>query len=42
MGKAEFVEEFKGRTKRLAISVIKFHDNMRKTDSSRVIGKQLI
>ncbi|MBT8244478.1 MAG: four helix bundle protein [Winogradskyella sp.] len=30
------------RTKRLAIDVIMLYENMRKTDSTRVIGKQLI
>lgn len=42
MEKAEFIEKFKARTKQLSIEVIKFYDQLQKTDSIRIIGKQLI
>ena len=42
MSKSEFVENIKRRTKQLAIDVILLYENMRKTDSTRIIGKQLI
>lgn len=42
MEKVEFIEKFKARTKQLSIDVIKFYDQMNKTDSVRIIGKQLI
>ena len=40
--KSEFIEMIKKRTKQLAIDVVLFYDNMRKTDSTRVMGKQMI
>jgi len=40
--KEEFIEKFKRRTKSFAVSVIKFYDQMKKTESTRVIGRQLI
>lgn len=40
--KAEFIEEFKNRTKSLSVSVILFYDKMLKTEASKIIGKQLI
>ncbi len=42
MDKAEFVELIKKRTKQLALDSIKLNDKIKKTDSSRVIGRQLI
>lgn len=42
MEKVEFIEKFKARTKRLSIDVIKFYDQLNKSDSVRIIGKQLI
>lgn len=42
VNKAEFIEEFKNRTKGLAVSVILFYDKMLKTEASKIIGKQLI
>ncbi|MBL4569425.1 MAG: four helix bundle protein [Flavobacteriaceae bacterium] len=42
MEKSEFVENLKKRTKQLAVDVILFYDAMKKTDSTRVIGRQLI
>ncbi len=42
MEKAEFIEQFKSRTKALAVAIVVFYDKMKKTDSSRIIGKQLI
>lgn len=40
--KSEFIEKVKKRTKQLAVDVVLFYDQMKKTDSTRVIGKQLI
>lgn len=42
VNKAEFIEEFKNRTKSLSVSVILFYDKMLKTEASKIIGKQLI
>jgi four helix bundle protein len=42
VNKAEFIEEFKNRTKGLAVSIVLFYDGMRKTEASKIIGKQLI
>jgi len=42
MDKSEFIEQFKKRTKTLAVAVVIFYDKMPKTDASRVLGKQLI
>ncbi len=42
MNKVEFIEEFKNRTKGLAVSVILFYDKLLKTEASKIIGKQLI
>ena len=40
--KSEFIEKVKRRTKQLAVDVVLFYDQMKKTDSTRVIGKQMI
>lgn len=42
MEKTEFIEQLKDRTKFLAVNIILFYDKIRKTDATRVIGKQLI
>jgi len=42
MSKSEFVELLKKRTKQLALDVILLYDQIQKTDSTRVIGRQLI
>jgi len=42
MNKSEFVESIKRRTKQLAVEVILFYNQIQKTDSTRVIGRQLI
>lgn len=42
MEKSEFVEQLKSRTKKLAIDVILFYDEIKKTDATIVIGKQLM
>lgn len=42
MSKAEFITELKQRTKQLAVDIILLYDKIKKTDSTRVIGKQLI
>lgn len=42
MNKSDFIEEFKSRTKALAVSIVLFYDKMPKTDASRVMGRQLI
>jgi len=42
MSKSEFVEQLKNRTKKLAVDIILFYDKIEKTDSTRVIGRQLI
>jgi four helix bundle protein len=42
MSKSEFVELLKKRTKQLALDVILLYDKIQKTDSTRVIGRQLI
>lgn len=41
MDKSEFIEQFKNRTKALAVKIALFYDKMPKTDASRVIGRQL-
>jgi len=40
--KSEFVERVKQRTKQLAVDVVLFYDQMKKTDATRVIGKHMI
>jgi four helix bundle protein len=40
--KSEFVERVKKRTKRLAVDLILLYDQMKKTDSTRILGKQMI
>jgi len=40
--KEEFIETFKKRTKAFAVLIIKFNDQMKNTESTRVIGRQLI
>ncbi|MCF7568301.1 four helix bundle protein [Sabulilitoribacter arenilitoris] len=42
MNKSEFVETLKKRTKKLAVDIILFYDNIKKTDTTRIIGRQLI
>lgn len=42
MDKFEFIELLKKRTKQLAVDVILFYDSIQKTDSTRMIGKQII
>jgi len=42
MNKIEFVESIKKRTKQLAVKIIIFYNNLNKTDSTIIIGKQLI
>lgn len=42
MNKTEFVESIKKRTNKLAVKIILFYNNLNKTDSTRIIGKQLI
>ncbi len=40
--KSEFIEKLKRRTKQLAVDIIVFYDKIKKTDATRVIGRQLI
>jgi four helix bundle protein len=40
--KSEFIEKLKKRTKQLAVDVVLFYDEIKKTDATRVIGRQLI
>lgn len=42
MNKADFIEQLKARTKQLSLDVILMYDEINKTDSTRIIGKQLI
>lgn len=42
MEKSEFVESIKNRIKKLALDVIFVYDSIKKTDSTIIIGKQLI
>lgn len=42
MNKSEFVETLKKRTKQLSLNIIFMYENVRKTEASRVIGRQLI
>lgn len=42
MKKVEFIEWFKNRTKIFSVEVIMLYDKMKKTDASRIVGKQLI
>src|SRR5690348_4734555 len=37
-----FNDKFRRRTKKFAIDVIKFYGKLRKTDESRIVGKQLL
>jgi len=40
--KSEFIEKVKTRTKQLAVDLVLFYDQMKKTDSTRIMGKQMI
>lgn len=40
--KSEFIEQLKKRTKQLAIDVILFYDEIKKTEATRIMGRQLI
>ena len=42
MDKSEFVEHLKKRTQQLAVDVILFYDKIQKTDTTKIIGRQLI
>lgn len=42
MEKIQFIESFKRRTKKLAVDIILLYDKTRKTDSFRIVGKQVI
>lgn len=42
MSKSEFIEEIKQRTKQLAINIVLFYNDIPKTESSRIIGRQLL
>ena len=42
MEKHLFVRELQDRTKKLAIRIIKMYEQLTKTDSLRIIGKQII
>src|SRR5512138_2754117 len=41
MGKADFAEEFKNRTKLFALRVLKLYQALPKSAESQIIGKQL-
>lgn len=40
--KEEFIETFKARTKKMAISIIDIFRKLPKTDEARIVGKQLL
>lgn len=42
MEKIEFIEMMKSRTKKQSIEIIRLYESLKKTDSIRIIGKQLI
>lgn len=42
MEKREFINHLQFRTKQLAIEIVKWYDEVKKTDSVRVMGKQLL
>ncbi|MCX7551925.1 four helix bundle protein [Xanthomarina sp. F2636L] len=42
MNKSDFIEHLKDRTRKLAVDIILFYEELPKTDSTRVIGRQLI
>ncbi len=42
MGKRNFNETYRDRTKKLAVNIIRFYGAINKTDEFRIIGKQLI
>lgn len=42
MKQFDFNEEFRARTKVLALEVLKFYQSIRKVDETRIMGKQLI
>jgi four helix bundle protein len=42
MNNYEFGEEMKGRTKAFAVRIIKFYNQLPKTDEARVLGRQVL
>ena len=42
MGKIDFAEEFKKRTKKFAIDVIQLFRKMPKTEEARIVGRQIL
>ena len=42
MEKKEFIEIIKGRTKNLAVKIILFYEDIVKTDTTMIMGKQLV
>lgn len=42
MNKSDFIEQLKSRTKKLAVDIILFYERINKTDTTRIIGRQLI
>ena len=42
MDKYKFIQKLQNRTKQLALRIIKMYEQLRKNDSLRIIGKQLI
>ena len=42
MSETTWNEQFRNRTKKLAIAIIKAYSNWKKTDEIRIIGKQLL
>jgi len=40
--KSEFVEKFRGRTKKFVVENIKLYRSLPKTEEARIIGKQLL
>lgn len=42
MDKTEFINRFKSKTKQFSIEVIWLYDRIRKTEASRVVGRQLL
>ena len=42
MGKYDFAETFRKRTKNLAIEIIKLYQTLPKTEESKIVGRQII
>jgi len=42
MDRITFINQFKNRTKKAAAEIVTFYDTLKKDDSTRILGKQLL